>query len=368
MNGVYAFNHFNVVDTLGVSKPNRLGPQPRTNYKILVKGKVVSAFAPASISKKKTKIEEPNNLYTGSVISGGNKVVMDTTTNDGGWKVDDSILGNSNAGSGPNQDLLDSDGILTGNDGAISVTTGDVGQSNHSYDFAYCPLPKLDLVAQKATCDPITDQLKDNAKIILSNLQFSHKVGYSIGTTYTGPLFANASEINSSSYFEIDSLVGNSTATVYTVRIFNASDECSRDIQVTIDGTVCTVCKITANVEAPSIKVYNNGTPYDISDDYFTTLIQTNVISAGAAGLYEVVVNANADGTGGTVLNVGGTAYGSTIRVGLGKELKANSQPIKLTVRDMNKPACIESITVQADPFTIACKENICLPMIVIKN
>ena len=367
INGVYAFNHFNVVDTLGVSRPNRLGPQPRTQYTILVKGKVTNV-APAFVAKKKAIINTPTDLYSGSVITGGKRIAVDTTINDGGWKIDDSVLGSSNAGSGPNQDLLDSDGILTGNDGAISVTTGGVGQSNHSYDFAYCPLPQLDLVAQKATCDSITDQLKNNAKIILSNLEFAQKVGYSIGTTYTGPSFANATDLNGKTYYVLDSLVGGATATVYTVRVFNASDACSRDVQVTIDGTICTPCKITANVQAPSIKVYNNGTPYDSSDDYFTTLIETNVISAGAAGLYEVVVNANADGTGGTVLNVGGTAYGSTIRVGLGKELKANSQPVKLTVRDMNKPACIESITVQADPFTIVCKENICLPMTVIKN
>jgi hypothetical protein len=369
MNGVYAFNHFNVVDTLGVSKPNRLGPQPRTKYNIVVKGKVLTtSVAPALVAKKKSTITTPDNLFTGSVITGGNKIAIDTTINNGGWKIDDSVLGNANAGTGPNQDLLDSDGTLIGNDGMISVTTGEVGVSNHSYDFAYCPLPKLDLVAQKATCDSITDQLKNNAKIILSNLQFAQKVGYSVGTTYTGPLFTNADDLNNKTYFTIDSLPGSATAVVYTVRVFNASNECSRDIQVTIDGTVCTPCKITANVEAPSIKVYNNGTTTDASDDYFTALIQTNVISSGASGLYEVVVNANPDGTGGTVLNVGGTAYGSTIRVGLGKELKANSQPIKLTVRDINKPACVESITVQADPFVLECKPNICLPLVISKK
>lgn len=367
INGVYSFNHLNVVDTLGASKPNRLGPQPKSTYFIKVKGKVGTVSAALLIPKKANPSLGNGDLHTGTVITPNNSVGAVPIINDGGKLIDDAILGKINAGSGPNQDLLDSDGIISGNDGLITALTGEIGQSNNSYDFAYCPLPTVDLVAQKATCDVITDQIQNNAQIILSNLQFAQKVGYSVGTTYTGPLYTDANGLNNQTYFKIDNLSGSAIDVVYTVRIFNASDECSRDIQVTIDGTVCTVCKITANVQAPSIKVYNNGTFTDTSDDYFTVLIQTNVISAGALGLYEVVINANPDGTGGTVLNIGGTAYDSTIRVGLGKELKANSQPIKLTVRDVNKPACVESITVQADPSPIECKPSICLPLVIKK-
>jgi hypothetical protein len=257
---------------------------------------------------------------------------------------------------------------LTGSDGVIEVITDATGQSNHSYDFAYCPLPKVDLVVQKATCDPIKDTPQNNASITFSNLQFAHKVGYSTGTAYTGPFFTNAKDINSTTTFTIDSLPGSATDQIYTVRVFNASDDCARDIQVTVAGTVCVPCKITGTANANSITVYNNGTPSDPTDDYFTVSVQANATNAGAADLYEVVINANTDGTGGTVLNTGGTYYNQPVKVGLGKELKANSQAIKLTVRDAIKPACVNSVSVQADPYRVDCKPDICLPLKVVRT
>ena len=344
INGVYSFNHFNVVDSVGVGKLKIVGPQPNAKYTIRVKGKIITTTPTAKTSRA-------------AAVSGTG------TINDGGKLIDDSILGNSNAGSGPFQDLLDSDGILNGNDGIINVTTEDIGQSNHSYDFAYCPLPKLDLVAQKATCDPVTDKVMNNASITLSNLQFSQKVGYSLGTVYTGPLFTSAKELNFQTTFKIDSLAGSATDQIYTVRVFNASDDCARDLQVTVAGTVCVPCKITGTANASSILVNNNGTPTNSTDDYFTVSVQANATNAGAGDLYEVVINANPNGTGGTVLNMGGTYYNQPVKVGLGKELKANSVAIKLTVRDATKPACVSSVSVQADPFRQDCKPNICLPL-----
>lgn len=363
INGVYSFNHLNVVDSLGVLKPNRLGPQPKTAYSIRVKGKAGTIPAVSPAAKKGSLLTGNNDLHTGSPILPSNMVAMTPIINDGGKLIDDAVLGNPNAGSGPFQDLIDSDGTISGLDGVINLTTEEVGQSNHSYDFAYCPLPKVDLVAQKATCDPITDKIQNNASVTLSNMQFAQRVSYSLGTVYTGPLYANATDLNFQNSFTISNLTGSSTAQIYTVRVFNASDDCSRDIQVTIDGTICTVCKISATANAASILVNNNGTPSDPSDDYFTVSVQANAISPGSEGLYEVVVNANSDGTGGTVLNAGGTTYNLPVRVGGNKNLKANGTPIKLTLRDKNKPACVESVTVQADSFRLDCKPIICLPL-----
>jgi hypothetical protein len=353
INGVYSFNHFNVVDTLG-AKPNRLGPQPKTAYKIKVKGKA---------GAKATPLATTQPLKSGRVASSARVAVVDSLNN-GGQLIDDAVLGNANAGTGPFQDLIDSDGIISGADGVIAITTGDIGQSDHSYDFAYCPLPQVDLVAQKATCDPLTDMPKNDASITLSNLQFAQKVSYSLGTVYTGPLYSSATDLNFQTTFTIGNLAGSSTAQVYTVRVFNGGDACSRDIKVTIDGTICTPCKITGTAKATSIITNNNGTLMDSTDDYFTVLVQANTITnPGVADLYEVVINANPDGTGGTVLNVGGNSYGSDVRVGLLKQLKANGQPIKLTFRDKNKPACITSVIVQADAFSLNCKPEICLPL-----
>jgi hypothetical protein len=367
INGVYAFNHYNVVDTLGVGKPNRMGPQPNTIYFIKVKGKIETSPALLPTAKKSVPLAVSDDLHSGTPLTPLNKTTDAPITNNGGTLIDDAILANSDAGSGPSQDLLDSDGIISGTDGAITVVTGDVGQSNHTYDFAYCPLPTVDLVAVKATCDPITDKVQNNAKIVLSNLVNAQKVAYSIGSIYTGPLYSNATDLNLQTTFTIDSLSGSTNSQIYTLRVFNGSDACSRDFQVTIDSTICTPCSITAKTVANSMIVYNNGTVTDQTDDFFTVLVLADAVSPGVSDLYEVIINANADGSGGTVLNIGGNTYGSEVSVGNGKELKANGQPIKLTFRDKNKLACIENIIVQADPVQIECKPIICLPVITKK-
>ena len=363
INGIYSFNHFNVVDTLGIVKPNRLGPQPKTTYFVKVKGKVGIALPLSPTAKKTVPLVAFNDLHSGIPLTPVNKTSVAPTINNGGTLIDDAILANPNAGSGTFQDLIDSDGTITGTDGLITVITGEVGQSNHSYDFAYCPLPTVDLVVIKATCDPITDQILNNAKIELFNLGNAQKVAYSLGSIYTGPLYSNASDLNFKTTFTFDSLLGSSTSQIYTVRIFNGSDACSRDFQVIIDSTVCVPCSITVSTFENSIIVYNNETLTDPTDDYFTVLVLANAISPGIADLYEVVINTNADGSGGTILNVGGTTYGSPMRIGNGKELIANGQPIKLTFRDKNKPACIQNILVQADALKYDCKPVICLPL-----
>ncbi len=353
INGVYSFNHLNVVDTSGVAKPNRLGPQPKTAYKIKVKGKAGATATPQSVAQP---------LKSGRIASSARVAAVDSLNN-GGKLIDDAILGNANAGSGTDQDLVDSDGIISGADGVITLITEGIGESNHSYDFAYCPLPKVDLVVQKATCNPLTDKINNDGSITLSNMQFAQRVSYSLGEIYTGPLYTNATDLNFQTSFTIGNLTGSSTAQVYTVKVFNASDDCAREIKVTVDGTVCIPCKITGTAEATSIIVNNNNTPDNPADDYFTVKVKSNATSQGAAGLYEVVINANPDGTGGTILNVGGNNYNTEVRVGLLKELKANGQPIKLTFRDKDKTSCVETVTVQADAFRLNCPPVICTPL-----
>ncbi len=70
------------------------------------------------------------------------------------------------------------------------------------------------------------------------------------------------------------------------------------------------------NVTNPSqSNCFNAGTPGDSSDDYFTVTLDA-IEASGVGTMYEVVLGANADGTGGTVL--GTSAYGTPITVGDG--------------------------------------------------
>ena len=77
----------------------------------------------------------------------------------------------------------------------------------------------------------------------------------------------------------IGGLARNDTVQIYKTNVFNGSNDCSKDIQVTIDGTICMVCKITATANASSISVNNNDIPSNPTDDYFTVSVKANAVS-----------------------------------------------------------------------------------------
>ncbi len=50
-----------------------------------------------------------------------------------------NVLTLTNAGSGTNQDFIDNDGALSGNNAQTCLTTGIAGENNHTYDFGFTP-------------------------------------------------------------------------------------------------------------------------------------------------------------------------------------------------------------------------------------
>ena len=75
------------------------------------------------------------------------------------------------------------------------------------------------------------------------------------------------------------------------------------------------VCKITVTAKVSSISVNNDDNPSNPTNTYFTVLVQANAAMSGLEGLYEAVINANTDGTGGSVLNTGRTLYNLPVKV-----------------------------------------------------
>ena len=85
----------------------------------------------------------------------------------------------------------------------------------------------------------------------------------------------------------------------------------------------------------------DNQTNSVTTDDCYRPVLRATNTVPGAANRYEVVLNANADGTGGTVLNAGGTLYGRSVTVGSAGQFKADGiTSYDLTIRDSDNPAC----------------------------
>jgi|GEM_PF-2191572 len=124
-------------------------------------------------------------------------------------------------------------------------------------------------------------------------------------------------------------------------------------------------CSLTAN--ATQIEPDCDNT----DGNYFTISVEASATNEGTAQQFEVVLNANPDGSGGQVL--GTSSYGAAIIVGDGTNglvgtFAANGASIyTITIRDTEYPDCFDTFTtmaVEACPF---CRE-ICLPVNLLKD
>jgi hypothetical protein len=431
--GEYAFNQFNTLDSVGSDRLNEIGLQVRHKYTI----RIVNII--------------------GSSIQNPLKKLMLTRVN---------------RGTGTRQDILDSDGAVSGNHAQISLMTGDRGQNNHTYDFGFCPSPSYELIVVKASCDSTNWRVKSNGKIFIKNVQDGDKVSlvkgtvyngkkfdqavlisslintlvtdtlpnpkadqaytirvfngndscfkdttiilkpnvectqpcptakvdgfatscdlptattandgrivltsirnitrvaYSKGTTYTGPNYNNA-KLSSSLIAGtlVDTLSNPIANQIYTVRLYNLNDSCHTDIQVTLPSIICkTPCDL--DVTILETQVYDNKTPLITTDDYVVLDIKTTNTKAGLSGKFVVVCNADSKGQGGDVLNIGGTQYGQSVKVGYNKKLKADGSNINVVIRDIDSPGCYSSLVITQAPPLPDCKDPFCLPMTLTK-
>jgi hypothetical protein len=96
-----------------------------------------------------------------------------------------------------------------------------------------------------------------------------------------------------------------------------------------LNPSVCPSCSITATFTQGACN--SNGTSAISTDDYFTVTVSgVSSTNGGVSGKYEVVLN-------GTVLNTGGTAYGTPVTVGTTTTFKSDgATTYSLTVRDFD--------------------------------
>lgn len=110
---------------------------------------------------------------------------------------------------------------------------------NPCYSSGSCTTPGNSTpTASQATCTGSV--LNNNASILITNITNANKYGFSTGSTYSGPNYANGLPVGGSQ-INLTGLVGSQNSTTYTIRLYNGSEECIKDIVVTIPGKVCDV-------------------------------------------------------------------------------------------------------------------------------
>ncbi|QDK82140.1 DUF11 domain-containing protein [Spirosoma sp. KCTC 42546] len=101
------------------------------------------------------------------------------------------------------------------------------------------PLPNASVGATAASCNAAGTAANTDAKLTLSGFAASDKYAYNVGATYTGSAtYASATAIPVGGVI-VNNLANPVTATVYTVRVFNAAG-CFIDVQATLQPTTCT--------------------------------------------------------------------------------------------------------------------------------
>ncbi len=136
--------------------------------------------------------------------------------------------------------------------------------------------------------------------------------------------------------------------------------------QVT-DGNGCTESSpvtLTVATVNPTLRLltcYNNYTNGNENDDYYTARVNATATHPGASGSYEVVLNAAADGSGGTV--IGTAMYGTEILIGAANELPAEGTDVVLTFRDADDAACRAIIMTGSLTECSDCPAQVCPPV-----
>ena len=99
-----------------------------------------------------------------------------------------------------------------------------------------CVKPTANLAVTKATCTGTT--ANNNASIAITGVANGNKVGMSAGATYTGAAYATAQALSGGAY-TYSNLNNPVASQIYTIRVFNGSDDCFTDFNTTIDPTSC---------------------------------------------------------------------------------------------------------------------------------
>lgn len=212
--------------------------------------------------------------------------------------------------------------VATGATGCTAIATTTVGQ-----DYT---LPVLTALA--GACNLATNRYTVSGTITLSQpgggaltlTDGANSVTVTVGASQTSVAYSLTGLVSNGSSHTVTAAFGGTACAPATVT-YNAPGSCSCVVSATLTTGGC----------------QDNQTSSITTDDYYRPVLRATNTVPGAANRYEVVLNANADGTGGTVLNAGGTLYGQSVTVGSAGQFKADGiTSYDLTIRDGDNPAC----------------------------
>ena len=111
-----------------------------------------------------------------------------------------------------------------------------------------CTPPSFNAYGIAATCNGTS--ANSDAQINLYQITNGTKVGYSAGVTYTGPAYSAASSITGTTASITGLAATNIGGSKYTVRVFNGSDACYKDILVIVPYSDCNaLCTVDAGAD-----------------------------------------------------------------------------------------------------------------------
>ncbi len=219
-------------------------------------------------------------------------------------------------------------------------------------------------------CDPADDTYDLAVAVTYAN-QPSGDITINVG----GTNYTFTPDGTSPDTYTIPNLISDSTQNIQVSATFVGDATCTNTL-VAYDapapcldnsgsgGTDTCVVTITQNVQSTC---NDNGTSSITSDDYFTITVNADGTTTG--GSYEVVVGAAADGTGGNVLNSGGTLYGTPITVGgIGIFNADGVSTYTITIRDSADNTCKATFTTTpVSSCSSGCPTVPCVELIIMK-
>jgi hypothetical protein len=246
---------------------------------------------------------------------------------------------------------------------AVSTRNGwDVNLGNIRLICPSCTPPSVSSVhVDPATCT--NGVANANAAVAVRGIAGMTKYAYR--TNATDSLYALTATASTADSINLTGLATPSVSTTYTFRIWGIDTTCYNDTTVILTPSVCPLCSISATFTQGMCN--NNGTTITATDDYFrVTVSSVSATNGGTSSKYEVVLN------GTTVLNVGGTNYGSPVTVGTTTTFLSNGvTTYNLTVRDFDQPTCVTTAfttAVSAACSITPCPTTICLPVTVTRE
>lgn len=142
-----------------------------------------------------------------------------------------------------------------------AIAGGGVAAMDGAYFVPAAPVCATPVISASATQSTCTSGVaNNNGTLTLTTFNSNAaKVGYSSGSSYTGPSFASATSITGTSNFTVtNSLPNPATDQAYTIRVY-CDETTYKDTTVTLAPKQCAIADLSLSVAAPTSKTGAQG-------------------------------------------------------------------------------------------------------------